>query len=91
MAGAGGTGRRGKERMVEETERGRAEEETETGRAHVHDDDLPPADGPERTEDEEEEEEGEAEVTSVYLRGPVQLPKTVPATSRPVLTPEGSG
>ena len=83
--------RRGKERMEEETETGRVEEETESGRADVDDDDLPPADGPERTEDEEAEEEGETEVTSVYLRGPVQLPKDVPAVSRPMLTPEGSG
>ena len=61
------------------------EEETESGRAEEEDDGLPPADGPERTEDEE------AEVTSVYLRGPAQLPKNVPAASRPIITPENSG
>ena len=85
-------GRRGKERVEEETETGRADEETESARAEEEDDDLPPADGPDRMDDEEEEEEeGEAEVTSVYLRGPVQLPQNVPVASRPVLTPEGSG
>ena len=91
LAGAGGAGRRGKEPVEEETETGRAEEETESGRAEEEDDGLPPADGPDRTEDEEAEQEGQAEVTSVYLRGLVHLPKTVPATSRPVITPEGSG
>ena len=84
-------GRRGKERVEEETETGRADEETESARAEEEDDGLPPADGPERMDDEEEEEGGEPEVTSVYLRGPVQLPQNVPAASRPMLTPEGSG
>ena len=79
--------------MEEETETGRTDEETESARAEEEDDDLPPADGPDRMDDEEEEEEegGEPEVTSVYLRGPVQLPQNVPAASRPMLTPEGSG
>lgn len=84
------------EEVVMEREAGEGEEaerEAEASEPQEESDDLPPADGSD-SEGEGEEEGGpeqEADSTdrTVYLRGPVSLPQSLPLAERPFVQPGG--